>query len=307
MTALPDLFPGFASRKVRTAGCEINCRIGGAGAPLVLLHGYPQTHVCWHAVAPELARNATLVIPDLRGYGASSCPQSTLASDPDHEIYSKRAMANDIVELMAALGHRRFMVAGHDRGARVAYRLAIDHPDAASRLMVLDILPTVDVWEAMRWEAAYKSYHWSFLAQPAPLPETLIAADPGYYVDHTLASWTASKTLSCFAAGALKHYRAALSAPERIHAVCEDYRAGVSFDRLADIESLSRGQKIACPTLALWGSDYVGRGGASPIDVWRRWAPAVVGREIRSGHFLVEENPTATLVEMLAFMAAAGG
>jgi haloacetate dehalogenase len=304
MTMLPDLYPGFETRRIKTAGAEIHCRIGGSGPPLVLLHGYPQTHVTWHRIAPELARHATLVIPDLRGYGASSCPPSTLTSDPGHEVYSKRAMARDVLELMAALGHRRFMVAGHDRGARVAYRLALDHPEAVARLIPIDILPTIEVWNAMRWQSAINSYHWQFLAQPAPLPETLIAADPAYYVEHTLASWTADKTLAPFAPDALRHYRDALKAPERIHAVCEDYRAGATYDQLADAESVANGRKVECPTLVLWGTDYVGKGAVSPLEVWRRWAPNIAGAEIKSGHFLAEENPADTLKQLIKFIAA---
>lgn len=305
MSALPDLYPGFATHRIKTSGAEIHCRVGGSGPPLVLLHGYPQTHVIWHRVAPELARHATLVIPDLRGYGASSCPDSTLANDPEHAVYSKRAMARDILEVMTALGHPEFTVAGHDRGARVAYRLALDHPQAVRRLIPLDVLPTVEVWHAMTWKSAIGSYHWPFLAQPAPLPETLIAANPVYYVDHTLASWTADRTLKPFAPEALQHYRAALLAPERIHAVCEDYRAGATYDHLADAESQAETRQITCPTLALWGSDYVGKGAVSPLEVWRRWAPGVIGAEIRSGHFLVEENPADTLAQIVPFLTTA--
>ncbi len=304
MNDLPDLYPGFATRRLKTTGAEIQARVGGSGPPLVLLHGYPQTHVCWHKIAGELARHATLVIPDLRGYGASSCPLSTLATDPDHEVYSKRAMARDIRDVMAALGHSRFMVAGHDRGARVAYRLALDHPEVVTKLMPLDILPTIDVWDGWRWQAAINSYHWSFLAQPASLPETLIAANPASYVDHTLASWTMTKSLAAFAPRALQHYRAALLAPERIHAVCEDYRAGATYDRLADAASRDAGAKISIPTLHLWSSDYLAKGTATSLDVWRRWAPGVIGAEIRSGHFLMEENPADTLAALLPFITA---
>ncbi len=308
MTLLPDLFKGLETRRIRTSGAEIHCRIGGSGQPLVLLHGYPQTHVCWHRLAPELSRHATLVIPDLRGYGESSAPPSDLAADPDHEIYSKRAMARDILELMATLGFNRFMVAGHDRGGRVAYRLALDHPAVVSRLIPIDILPTVDVWDALRWKSAVTSYHWSFLAQPAPLPEKLIAADPAYYVDHTLASWTADRTLQAFSIDALQHYRAGLQAPERIHAVCEDYRAGATYDHLADATDRAAGATIRCPTFVLWGSDYVGKGTVGPLDVWRQWAPDLTGCEIKSGHFLAEENPADTLAALVPFLksAAAG-
>jgi haloacetate dehalogenase len=304
MTALPDLYPGFATRRIRTSGADIHCRIGGSGQPLVLLHGYPQTHVCWHKVAPTLARHCTLVIPDLRGYGASSTPPSTRASDPDHAVYSKRAMALDIKELMATLGHTRFMVAGHDRGARVAYRLALDHPDCVSRLVPIDILPTVEVWDALRWRSAIGSYHWAFLAQPFPLPETLIAANAALYVEHTLSSWTADRRLDAFSPAALQHYRQALTTPERVHAICEDYRAGATFDREADEADRARGHTIACPTLTLWGSDYIGKGTSSPREVWLRWAPDLVGVEIKSGHFLAEENPTDTLAALLPFVAS---
>jgi haloacetate dehalogenase len=303
MTSLPDLYAGFETRRIKTSGAEIHCRIGGSGPPLVLLHGYPQTHVCWHKIAPELARHATLIIPDLRGYGASSAPSSTLEADPDHAVYSKRAMALDVKELMATLGHKRFMVAGHDRGARVAYRLALDHPEVVARLIPIDILPTVEVWDALRWKNAIGSYHWAFLAQPSPMPETLIASNPAYYVDHTIASWTADKTLSAISPGALAHYRAALIKPERIHAVCEDYRAGATFDYLADDADRTAGQKITCPTLFLWGSEYIGKSASSPVDVWRRWASDLAFAEIKSGHFLAEENPADVLAALIPFIA----
>ena len=173
-----------------------------------------------------------------------------------------------------------------------------------SRLIPIDILPTVEVWDALRWPSAIGSYHWSFLAQPAPMPETLIAADPAYYVSHTLAGWTASKTLDAFSPEALQHYRAALMTPERIHAVCEDYRAGATYDRLADDKSRAEGHQIKCPTMILWGSDYIGKGASQPLKVWRRWAPGVIGTEIVSGHFLAEENPDDTLRAMLPFITA---
>lgn len=305
MSTLPDLFPGFATRRIQTAGAEIHCRVGGSGPPLVLLHGYPQTHACWHKIAPELSHHATLIIPDLRGYGSSSVPPSDLATDPDHEVYSKRAMARDILAVMATLGFDRFMVAGHDRGARVAYRLALDHPDAVTRLIAIDILPTVEVWDALRWPSAIKSYHWSFLAQPAPLPERLIAADPEFYVASTIASWTMDRTLGAFSPEALQHYRAALQAPERIHAVCEDYRAGATFDRQLDEADRAAGRQIQCPTLVLWGTDYIGKGASDPLTVWRRWAPNLTGQAIISGHFLAEENPANTLAALIPFIAAA--
>jgi haloacetate dehalogenase len=299
MTELADLFPGFAEHRIETDGVEIYARTGGSGLPLLLLHGYPQTHVCWHRIAPELARRFALVIPDLRGYGASSAPPG----DPDHKLYSKRSMAEDCVHLMRALGHVQFTVAGHDRGARVAYRLALDHPEVVERLIVLDILPTAEVWARMTWKSAVKSYHWSFLAQPKPLPEMLIAAAPAAYVEHTLKSWTRARSLDCFAPEALTHYRAMLDAPERIHAVCEDYRAGASYDREADEADRKAGRRISCSTLLLWSSDYLAaKGAADPLGVWRDWCTDVEGHEIRSGHFLAEENPEAMLAALLPFL-----
>lgn len=306
-TTLPDLFPGFAIRRIKTSGAEIHARIGGSGPPLVLLHGYPQTHVCWHKIAPELAKHATVIIPDLRGYGQSSAPAGgPAAGDADHAIYSKRAMAQDVLEVMRELGHATFMVIGHDRGARVAYRLALDHPEAVTRLVPMDILTTLDAWDNVRWGSAIKAYHWQFLAQPAPLPETMIGANPAFYVDWTLASWTMTRTLDCFTADALMHYRAALQKPERVHAVCEDYRAGATFDRLADAEDRAAGKQISCPTLLLWGSDYLGKGAVNLLDAWRPWCPGITGKVIRSGHFLHEENPKDTLAALVPFITAKG-
>ena len=295
----PDLFPSFATRHVQTPDGVIAARVGGTGPALLLLHGYPQTHVCWHRIAPALARACTLVVPDLRGYGASHAAPG----DAEHVHYSKRAMATEMRAVMKALGHDRFIVAGHDRGGRVAYRMALDHPDAVRAVIPIDILPTSEVWDRLTADGAIKSYHWAFLAQPQPLPETLIACDPAYYVRHTLASWTRDKTLGCFDATALAAYERALLAPERIHAVCEDYRAGATIDRRIDAASRAAGQTITCPALTLWGSDYIGKGSANVLDVWRAWAPGIIGSEIVSGHFLAEENPAATLAAILPFLA----
>jgi haloacetate dehalogenase len=299
MSAMPDLFPGFAERRIETDGAEIYLRTGGSGPPLLLLHGYPQTHVCWHKVAPDLARHCTLVIADLRGYGASSAPPG----DAEHTIYSKRAMAGDCLEVMRALGHQRFMVAGHDRGARVAYRLALDHPEVVQALVPIDIFTTADAWRRTNAERALRSYHWGFLAQPHPLPETLIAADPTYYVEHTLKSWAKPRDLSPFSAEALAHYRALLKDPARVHAVCEDYRAGATIDWRLDEADLAAGRKITCPTLVLWATDYLGRGGAKPLDIWKPWCADLKGAEIASGHFIAEENPNDMLAALVPFLA----
>jgi len=303
MNVIADLFPGFAEQRIRTEGAEIFVRTGGSGPPLLLLHGYPQSHVCWHKIAAELARRVTLVLADLRGYGASSAPPG----DAEHHTYCKRAMAADCLAVMRALGHQRFMVGGHDRGGRVAYRLACDHPDAISALIPIDILPTAEVWRRITPERALSGYHWAFLAQPYPLPETVIGREPIYYLEHTLKSWAGSGDLSPFSAEALAHYRALLKEPARLHAVCEDYRAGAGIDRRLDEADLRAGRKIACPTFVLWGSKYLGRGGANPLEVWRAWCTNVTGAEVQAGHFLAEENPHATLAALVAFLKAQAG
>ena len=224
MTAARDLFPGWAERRIMTEGAEIVVRTGGSGPPLLMLHGYPQTHACWHKIAAELAHHCTLVVADLRGYGASSVPPDTAG----HMSYAKRTMAQDCLAVMRSLGHARFMVGGHDRGGRVAYRLALDHPEAVMALLPIDILPTAEVWRRVSAESAVASYHWGFLAQPAPMPERLISTDPLFYLEHTLKSWTKSRDLAPFSAEALAQYRALLQDPSRVHAVCEYYRAGAS-------------------------------------------------------------------------------
>jgi haloacetate dehalogenase len=298
MNVMPDLFPGFAERRAKTEGGEIFLRTGGTGPPLVLLHGYPQAHLCWHKVAPELARHYTLVIPDLRGYGASSAPPG----DAEHNTYSKRAMAEDCLAVMRALGHRRFMVAGHDRGGRVAYRLALDHPEAVAALIPIDILPTAEVWRRVTAESAVASYHWAFLAQPKPLPETLIAGNPVFYVEHTLKSWARTRDLSPFSAEALAHYRALLKEPDRIHAVCEDYRAGTTIDRRLDEADLAAGRKIACPSFLIWATHYIGKRTPKPLDIWKSWCVDIGGADVVSGHFIAEENPRDMLAALLPFL-----
>jgi haloacetate dehalogenase len=296
MSTLPDLFPGFAERRIETAaGVEIYLRTGGSGPPLLLLHGYPQTHVCWHKVAAELARDCTLVIADLRGYGASSAPPG----DAEHAIYSKRAMAEDCLAVMRALGHPRFAVAGHDRGGRVAYRLALDHPEAVVALVPVDIIPTGEVWRRANAAWAVKTYHWSFLAQPHPIPETLIGHAPVYYVEQTLRAAAGPRDLSGFAPEALAHYRALLTEPARLHAVCEDYRAGATIDRQLDDADLAAGRKVACPTLVLWADNYLA---GTPLDVWRTWCTDLTGAAVKSGHYLAEENPRDTLAALIPFL-----
>jgi len=294
---LPDLFPGFAARTVTTGGADIFLRTGGNGPPLLLVHGYPQTHAMWHRIAPTLAEHFTLVIPDLRGYGQSSVPES----DPSHAAYSKRTMAQDMVAVMAALGHERFNIAGHDRGGRVAYRLALDTPEAVERIAVLDIVPTHAMWHDFTVNLAMKVYHWLFLAQPQPLPEMLIEKAPVAYLDYTISSWTKLKSLEAFDPGALAHYRAFFSEPERIHACCEDYRAGQTYDLKADEADVAAGNRIVAPLLALWGAAGIPGETEGPLGIWRRWATDVTGIAIDSGHFVCEENPTDTAKALLDF------
>lgn len=293
-----DLFPGFETRRLAVGPAEIHLRTGGQGPPLLLLHGYPQTHVCWHKMAPELAREFTLVIPDLRGYGRSTGP----VTDAQHLAYSKRTMAADFVQVMTALGHDQFAVMSHDRGARVGYRLALDHPDRIRRLVTLDVVTTLDAWGDMNMENAVGRFHWPFLARPAPFPETMIGHDPVYFLDYLLSQWTAGKDLSAFDPRALADYRTSYSKPEVIHASCEDYRAGATCDPANDAEDRKAGRQIACPMLALWGASRKHGFVNKPLDSWRPWCPHVVGEPIISGHFLPEEAPVETLAAVLPFL-----
>jgi len=299
MADLADLFPGFASEWVTTSRGRIFARVGGSGPPLLLLHGYPQTHVMWHRVAPRLAERFTLVIADLPGYGWSDVP----VSDADHTPFTKRAMAAAMVETMEQLGHGRFALAGHDRGGRVSYRLALDHPGRLSRLAVLDILPTYDYWARMDRAFALRVYHWAFLAQPHPLPENLIQSNPDDYFGRTFRSWAKAGT-NPFDPRAVDHYLTALRDPLRIHAACEDYRAGAYADVDHDKADLDAGRKITVPLLALWGGGGIAASASTPLDTWRTWASDVSGGPIESGHFLCEENPDATTVALLDFFSA---
>ncbi|MBZ0216461.1 MAG: alpha/beta hydrolase, partial [Fimbriimonadaceae bacterium] len=256
------------------------------------------THVMWHRVAPALAEYFTLVIPDLRGYGDSSCPPA----DPEFFTYSKRAMANDNVALMSALGFKNFRVVGHDRGARVAYRMALDYADKINRVSVLDIIPTHAVWGTLDAKSAMRIYHWLFLAQPYPFPETLIESAPLVFLEHTLSSWTKSKDLSAFAPQALAHYRYHFSKPHNIRAACEDYRAGQSYDFRADQVDFEKNNKIRCPMLALWGENGIPNEAGDPLDTWRGWSDDIDGAAIESGHFVCEENPDQTLDALIPFL-----
>jgi len=300
MSDLADLYPGFAAHWIDTSVGKIFARTGGAGAPLLLLHGYAQSNVMWHRVAPALAQRFKLIIPDLPGYGWSAVPEAK----PDHSPYDKRSMAAVMIEVMEALGHARFRLAGHDRGGRVAYRLALDHPGRLERLAVLDIVPTYAMWHGMDHRMAMKVWHWPFLAQPHPLPEMLLGKAAVEYLDWKMASWTKSKDLSAFDPRALAHYRAFFQDPSRIHATCEDYRAGEGIDLKHDEADRAVDKKIPCPLLALWGAAGI-PGQSGPLAIWREWASDVSGQPIDCGHFVCEENPDATAAALLPFFTAA--
>ena len=292
------MFEGFARRRMTVQGTEIAYRQGGSGPPLLLLHGYPQTQAMWHRVAPALARAFMVVCPDLRGYGDSGKPPST----PDHAPYSKRTMAADMALLMAGLGFDRFAVAGHDRGGRVVHRLCLDHPDRVIRAAVLDIVPTLTLFERTDRAFATGYYHWFFLAQPEPLPERLIGAAAEFFLMSKLGQWSGDKTVGHFAPEALADYVRAWT-PATIHASCEDYRAAASIDLehdRADAEC-----RIACPLLVLWG----GRGLMDRLfDVPATWhekaAGPVHGQALPCGHYLAEEAPEATTEALRAFFLA---
>jgi len=298
MSGVSELYPGFTEHRFRVGEAGIFARVGGSGPPLLLLHGYPQTHACWHRIAPELARHFTLVVPDLRGYGRSTGPTSS----EGHVAHSKRTMAADMVAVMSALGHARFAIVSHDRGARVGYRLALDHPERIERLVTLDVVTTLDAWTDMNMANAVGRFHWPFLARPAPFPETMIGHDPVYFLDYLLSQWTAAKDLSAFAPEALADYRTSFSRPEVIHATCEDYRAGATIDPEIDARDREAGRQIACPMLAIWGASRKHGFVNKPLETWRPWCPHVIGGPIESGHFLAEEAPADTLAAVLPFL-----
>ncbi len=290
------LFPGFDARRIRTSGAEINVVVGGSGPPILLLHGYPQTHVMWHKIASQLAQRYTVVCSDLRGYGDSSKPDG----GENHVAYSKRAMAADQVEVMRALGFLHFRLAGHDRGARVAHRLCLDHPAAVERVAVLDISPTRIMYAKTDQAFATAYYHWFFLIQPFDLPERLIGTDPVYYLQRKIGAGSGSA--AHFDARALAEYERCFSDPATIHATCEDYRAAATIDLAHDAADADK--RVTCPLLALWGEKGVVHRLFNPIDDWGSVATTVRGKALPSGHFLAEEAPEETLAELAAFLGA---
>lgn len=289
------LMPGFRYERFTTAGAEINAAIGGEGPPLLLLHGNPLTHVSWHKVAPQLARHYTVVAPDLRGYGDSSKPEG----GPDHAAYSFRAMGEDNFEIMHRLGFGRFAVAGHDRGARVAFRMGLDRPEAIERLAALDIVPTHHVLTNVSLGWGLESYHWFFMAQKAPFPEKLLTADLAYYIDYKLNKKGVG--LSIFDPSAMAEYKRCTT-PEQIHAVCEDYRATVGVDFEMDKADYGR-RKLDCPVLVIWGSNsHCGRH-FKPVEAWSEWAENLRGFAVPTGHYPAEQRPDLILAAFSAFFA----
>lgn len=290
------MFPAsFKQQMIQVNDVELNVVIGGVGPPLFLLHGFPQTSVIWHRVAPELARHFSLVMPDLRGYGNSAVP----AADPEHRCYSKREMAKDIIALADHFGIERFALAGHDRGGRVGYRLVLDHPGRVTKYCAIDIIPTLDVWEEMDTAATVSSFHWSLLAAKAPLPEELIGQNPTLFYRLLLERWASD--IAKLDPGAVQAYLDQYQDPRKIQAQCEDYRAGATIDRLNDQANRDAGDQLDCPVLVLWSTGYLSDKANSPIQTWHKWASDVAEAPIDCGHFIVEEEPQLAANAMVEF------
>lgn len=291
------MFEDFKSVTIDVGdGVKIFARVGGSGPPLLLLHGYPETHVCWHSVAPLLLSTFTVVVTDLRGYGASSKPEGSAL----HANYAKRAMALDMVKVMHVLGFSRFLLAGHDRGGRVAHRLAVDHPELVERLAVLDIAPTDTMYAATNRKFAEAYYHWFFLIQPYDLPERLIAAESAFYLRTTLKSWC--KTKGAITDEAMAAYLAAFSSPGAIHSACEDYRAAATIDLEHASADAEAHRSIRSPLLALWGKRGIVDQQFDVLACWREKSSSTVeGKALDCGHFVPEEAPDQTAVELRQF------
>jgi haloacetate dehalogenase len=295
---------GFASAAIQTGETSIFVRSHGSGPAILLLHGFPETHLMWRGVAPLLARKYTVVCADLRGYGQSACP----ASASDHAPYAKRAMARDMIAVMERLGFRRFSVAGHDRGGRVAYRMALDFPGSIERLAILDILPIETVWDRADARFALAYWPWSLLAQPEPLPERILATLPDAIIAHPLGEW--GSRAAVFPPEIRDAYVEALRGSGHAHAICEEYRAAATIDREHDKTDGESGRRIGCPLLVLWSAEgplhtwYAREGGSTAL--WRTWCDDVRGHAIPGGHFFPEENPRQTAEALDGFFAKPG-
>jgi haloacetate dehalogenase len=288
------MFEGFEQLAIPLGSLTISARRGGSGPPLLLLHGYPQTHAMWHLIAPALAAHFTVVCADLRGYGDSSKPPG----DQEHAAYSKRTMAADQFGLMAALGYQRFALVGHDRGARVAHRMGLDAPERIERLALLDIAPTLHLFDSLDQAMAMAYYHWFFLSQPFDLPERLIGADPIYYLHKKLGAW--GTPFAALHPAAVAEYERCFRDPATIHATCEDYRAAASIDLLHD--RADRGRRLPMPLLVLWGAHGRLERAYDMLALWRDYAADVRGHALPAGHFLAEERPAETLAALLDFL-----
>jgi haloacetate dehalogenase len=294
----PDLFPGFETEWIDIPAGRLYARVGGPedASAVVLLHGFPETHASWHGVAPGLAGARRVVCLDLKGYGRSSAPQG----DDRHEAYSKRVMGQEVVAAMEALGHPSFSVVGHDRGALIGYRIALDTPERIERLAVLDNFPTFVIWEMMEADANVTP-HWRTIARPAPEPERAMDRE---YMENMLRVHTADGTLACFPPPVLEDFRRSWSDPARVHAFCEDYRAGAGLDPEADRADIAAARTIDRPTLILWGEAFLGQMAESPVAIWQRtFAPQAMGVEVPRGHFNGEESPAETLAALQSFLA----
>jgi haloacetate dehalogenase len=285
---------GFEYDGVEVGSTRYLPGVAGSGPPVLLLHGFPQTHYCWHRIAPALAERGSVVVCDLKGYGETRAAPG----GPLGEGYSSRERAGELVELMARLGFERFAVVGHDRGARVAYRMALDHPDVVARMCVLNIVPTVEQFERMAGEAAVEYYPFTFLAQPSPFAERMVGASAEYFLEHTLDSFAGSP--DALTAHARERYRRAFT-PETIAGICADYRASFHIDRPMDDEDRARGRRIECPVLLHWGAEE-GSMSDGPLRVWERWASSVKGGPVASGHFIPEEAPDELLASLQGFL-----
>jgi haloacetate dehalogenase len=296
------MFDGFSTLTIETNETRIYARTAGSGPPLLLLHGFPQTHLMWRDVAPTLARAFTVVCADLRGYGSSGCPASTA----DHAPYSKRTMAVDMIGVMGELGFQTFAVAGHDRGGRVAYRLALDHPQKVTRIAVLDVLPTEVAWTHADARFAVGYWPWSLLAQPSPLPERILSAAADAIVDNALETW--GTTLVEVPHAVRQAYADGLRDAAHAHAICEEYRAGAGIDRTHDRADAAAGRRIHAPMLALWSTGgpldtwYSAQSG--PLAIWKGWAENVRGQSMKGGHFFPEQTPEETAEVLTSFLAA---
>ncbi len=292
----PAFFPGFQPLEVEVADMHFRGVLGGAGPPVLLLHGYPETHITWRLVAPELARSYTVIIPDLPGYGDSD----TRADTPR---WTKRRVGDALVQLLAQLGHRQFSVIGHDRGARAAYRLALDHPQQVRALVALSVVPTLDALEAVDQDFAVHNFHWFLFAQPFDLPERLLASAPDQFITSALARMTAG--VAPLEPAVLAAYRAAFRKSSARHAMCEDYRAALAEDAAADAADRAAGHQLACPVLVLYPAEMAKTGAATPVATWQRWAADVSGKALPGGHLLPEESPALVLAEVGPFLRRA--